>query len=93
MQWPPGDRTDIGKVSLGAAVGAVQPKTALQLSHLCQKRLFLAGKERILCNKMLDMGLQRGDGRRLANYGRRLLWDGETRLGRCHSRVQTPTPP
>jgi hypothetical protein len=39
------------------------------------------------------MGLQRGDGRRLANYGRRLLWDGETRLGRCHSRVQTPTPP
>jgi hypothetical protein len=63
-----------------AAVAAVQPKTALQFSDACQKRLSLADKK-------LDMRQQGGNGRLVATYGRCWVWDRARRLGRCHRRL------
>ena len=83
-----------------AAVRTVQPQAALQLHHprhqrgilmahrgvLCRKRSPFAGEHRILCDKSLNACLQDCNGRPIAGCIGGLLWNTETRLGRCHRR-------
>ena len=84
-----------------AAVRTVQPQAALQLHHprhqrgilmahrvvLCRKRSPFAGEHRILCDKSLNACLQDCNRRPIAGCIGGLLWNTETRLGRCHRRV------
>lgn len=84
-----------------AAVRTVQPQAPLQLCHprqkssvlaaqrivLCRKRRHFPCQHRILGDKSFNARLQDCNRSRIASHIRRLLWNTERRLGRCHRRV------